>query len=166
MTNNPRFDEVAVDRREETVVTAQPGYTTIEQSVRDVAAERRMNVFQVTRLIWSILALLEVMLGLRFLLKLVGANGASGFGTFVYGTTGLFIKPFAGLVSTWTSGNSILEVNILVAMAIYALVFWGLVRVLDMVMERGGARTVTRSTREQTPGGPGNERITHTTTNG
>jgi hypothetical protein len=166
MTDNPRFDEVAVDRREETVVTQQPGYTTTEQSVHDVAAERRMNVYQVTRLIWSILALLEIMLGLRFLLKLIGANAASGFGGFVYGTTALFVKPFAGLVSTWTSGSSILEVNTLVAMAIYALFFWGVVRVLAMVMERSGARTVTRSTREQTAGGPGNERTTHTTTNG
>ena len=166
MTDNPRFEEVAVDRREETVVTAEPGYTTTEQSVHDVAAERRMNVFQLNRLIWSILALLEIMLGLRFLLKLIGAHAASGFGGFVYGTTDLVVKPFAGLVSTWTSGNSILEVNTLVAMAIYALLFWGIVRVLEMVMERGGARTVTRSTREQTAGGPGNERITHTTTKG
>ncbi len=165
MTDNPRFEEVAVDRREETVATSQPGYTTTEQSVRDVAAERRMNAYQVTRLVWTLLGLLEIMLGLRFLLKLVGANGASGFGTFAYGTTGLFIKPFAGLVSTWTSGSSILEVNTLVAMAIYALFIWGVVRVLSMVMDRSGARTVTRTTREQTPGGPGNERITHTTSN-
>jgi hypothetical protein len=166
MTDNPQFDEVAVDRREETVATSQPGYSTTEQTVRDVAAERRMNVFQGTRLIWSILGLLEIMLGLRFLLKLIGANAASGFGSFVYGTTGLFVKPFAGLVSTWTSGDSILEVNTLVAMAIYALLFWGIVRVLGLVMERGGARTVTRSTRQQTAGGPGNEVITRTTTNG
>jgi uncharacterized protein YggT (Ycf19 family) len=166
MTNDPRFDEVAVDRREETVVTAQPGYTTTEQSVRDVAAERRMTLYQITRLIWSILGLLEIMLGLRFLLKLIGANGASGFGTFVYGVTAIFVNPFAGLVSTWNSGASILELNTLVAMAIYALFFWGVVRVLAMVMERSGNRTVTRSTREQTPGGPGNERTTHTTTNG
>jgi hypothetical protein len=165
MTDNPNFESTAVDRREETVATSQPGYTTTEQSVRDVAAERRMNVFQISRLIWTILGLLEIMLGLRFLLKLIGANGASGFGTFVYGTTGLFVKPFAGLVSTWTSGDSILEVNTLVAMAIYALVFWGVVRVLGMALERTGARTVTRTTREQTPGGPGNEHITHTTTN-
>jgi hypothetical protein len=165
MTNDPKFDEVAVDRREETVATSQPGYTTTEQSVRDVAAEHRMNVYQITRLVWTILGLLEVMLGLRFLLKLVGANGASGFGTFVYGTTGLFVKPFAGLVSTWTSGDSILEVNTLVAMAIYALLFWGIVRVLSMVMEHSGSRTVTRTTREQTAGGPGNERTTHTTSN-
>ncbi len=81
MTDDPQINQVAVDRREETVVTAQPGYTTTEQSVRDVAAERRMNVFQVTRIIWSILALLEIMLGLRFMLKLMGANAASGFGS-------------------------------------------------------------------------------------
>ena len=163
MTDNPHFEEMAVDRREETVATSQPGYTTTEQTVRDVAAERRMNVFQISRLIWTVLGLLEIMLGLRFLLKLVGANGASGFGTFVYGTTSLFVKPFAGLVSTWTAGDSILEVNTLVAMAIYALVFWGGVRVLAMVLDRSGARTVTRTTREQTPGGPGNEHTTHTT---
>ena len=30
MTDDPRFNEVAVDRREETVTTAQPGYTTTE----------------------------------------------------------------------------------------------------------------------------------------
>lgn len=161
MSDQP-FGEIAVDRREETVVTQQPGYATTEQTVTDVAAERRMNVFQVTRLIWSILALLEIMLGLRFMLKLIGANAASGFGSFVYGTTGLFVAPFNSLLSSWSSGASILEVTTLVAMAIYALVFWGFVRVLDMVMDRSGARTVTRSTRQVTPGGAGNERTTHT----
>jgi hypothetical protein len=152
----------AVDRREETVTTVQPGYATTEQTVRDVAAERRINQFQVTRLVWAILALLEVLLGLRFLLKLIGANGASGFGTFIYGVTGLFVAPFNGLLSSWTAGSSLLEVTTLVAMGIYALLFWGAVRVLAMVMDRGGARTVTRTTREQTPGGAGNERTTRT----
>lgn len=155
-------NEVAVDRREETVVTREPGYALTQQTVRDVAAERRMRVFQVTRLTWGFLSLLEIMLGLRFLLKLIGANGASGFGSLVYGTTGLFVAPFTGLLSFWSSGDSILEVTTLVAMAIYALLFWGFVRVVGMVMERSGARTVTRSTREQTPGGAGNERTTHT----
>lgn len=159
---NQRPIEVAVDRREEMVTTQQPGYATTEQTVRDVAAERRMNQYQVTRLVWAILALLEVMLGLRFLLKLIGANAASGFGTFIYSLTALFVAPFNGLLSSWSAGNSILEVTTLVAMAIYALVFWGAVRVLAMVMDRGGARTVTRTTREQTPGGAGNERTTHT----
>jgi YggT family protein len=165
MSEIQRSNEVAVDRREETVVTQQPGYATTEQTVRDVAAERRMRTYQVTRIIWGVLALLEIMLGLRFLLKLIGANGASGFGTLVYGSTELFVAPFTGLLSFWSSGALILEVTTLVAMGIYALLFWGAVRVLGMVMERTGARTVTRSTREVTPGGPGNERTTRTTTN-
>jgi uncharacterized membrane protein len=154
--------DAAVDRREETVTTQEPGYATIEQTVRDVAAERRINQYQVTRLVWAMLALVEVLLGLRFLLKLIGANADSGFGTFIYGLTGLFVAPFNGLLSSWSAGNSVLEVTTLVAMAIYALVFWGVVRVLAMVLDRGGARTVTRTTREQTPGGAGNERTTHT----
>jgi hypothetical protein len=47
-------------------------------------------------------------------------------------------------------------------MAVYALLFWVIVRVIRIVAYRPSARTVTRSTREQTPGGPGNERTTHT----
>jgi len=157
-----QFGEVSVDRREETVVTQQPGFAATEQTVTDVAAERRMNIFQITRLIWTILAVIEILLGVRFMLKLIGANAASGFGSFIYGVTGIFVAPFTGLLSFWSSGDSILEVTTLVAMAIYALVFWGIVRIMGMVLERSGARTVTRSTRELTPGGTGNERTTHT----
>ena len=154
--------EAGVDRREETVVTQQPGYAATEQVTRDVAAERRLSVFQVTRIIWTLLGLLEVLLALRFMLKLIGANAASGFAVFIYGLTGVFTLPFTGLVSTWVSGKTILEVTTLIAMGIYALLFWGVVRVIPIVTDRPRARTVTRSTREQTPGGPGNERTTHT----
>jgi len=34
--------------------------------------------------------------------------------------------------------------------------------VIPIVTDRASARTVTRTTREQTPGGAGNERTTHT----
>jgi hypothetical protein len=68
------------------------------------------------------------------------------------------------LIGTPTSGGMILEVTTLIAMAIYALIFWGVVRVIQIVADRPSARTVTRSVREQTPGG--NERTTHTTRSG
>ena len=124
MSNQP-INEVAVDRREETVVTQQPGYAATEQVTRDVAAERRLGLYQVTRIVWTILGLLEVLLGLRFMLKLIAANPDSGFAAFMYGITGPFVAPFAGLVGTPTSGGTILEVTTLIAMAVYALFFWG-----------------------------------------
>jgi uncharacterized membrane protein len=166
MNENQQINDVSVDRREETVTTQQPGYAATEQVIRDVAAERRLGLFQVTRIMWTVLAILEVLLGLRFMLKLIGANPESGFSWFIYGLTGLFVKPFTDLVSTWYSGETIIEVTTLIAMAVYALFFWGMVRVTRIIADRPSARSVTRSTREQTPGGTGNERTTHTTRSG
>src|SRR4030065_349405 len=78
MSEDRPINEVAVDRRDETVVTQQPGYAATEQVTRDVAAERRLGLFQVTRIVWTILGILEILLGLRFMLKLIGANPNSG----------------------------------------------------------------------------------------
>ena len=166
MSDPQRFDEVSVDRREETVVTEQPGYAATEQVTRDVAAERRLSLALVTQIIWAILGLLEVLLGLRFVLKLIAANPDSGFAALIYGITKPFLAPFTALVGTPQSGGMILEVTTLIAMAVYALFFWGVVRVVLIAANRPSARTVTRSVREETPGGTGNERTTHTTRRG
>jgi uncharacterized membrane protein len=165
MTDYQPINDLPVDRREETVVTQQPGYAATEQVTHDVAAERRQRLFQITRIVWTVLGLLEVLLALRFVLKLIGANAASGFAVFIYGLTGVFTAPFTGLVTTWASGAAILEVTTLIGMAVYALLFWGIVSVIPIVTDRPRARTVTRSTRDETPGGPGNVRTTHTTSN-
>ena len=164
MSENRPITTAPVDRREETVVTQQPGFATTERITRDVAAENRMRLFQVNRVIWSVLGLLEILLGFRFMLKLFGANPDSGFGAFLYGITGPFIAPFTGLTPSWESGASMLEVTTLVAMAVYALIFWGVVYVIRIAMDRPNARTLSRSTREITPGG--GERTTHTDSNG
>jgi hypothetical protein len=163
MIENQEINDGAVDRREETVVTQQPGYAATEQVVRDVAAERRMKFFQINRILWSILAFLEILLAFRFVLRMIGANPESGFGMFMYGITGLFVTPFNGLVATPTSGGTALEITTLIAMAVYALIFWGLAYVIRMIADRPVVRSFTRTTREQTPGGAGNVRTTHTT---
>ena len=165
MSGNQRLNEVSVDRREETVVTQQPGYAATKQVRRDVAAERRLRLALVTQIIWAILGILEILLGLRFILKLIAANANSGFAVFIYGITKPLVAPFTALVGTPTSGGNILEWTTLIAMAVYALLFWGVVSVIRIAVDRPIARTSTRSTREQTPGG-GEERTTHTTTRG
>ena len=162
MSTNQQINEVAMDRREETVVTQQPGYAATEQVTRDVAAERRLGSALVTQIIWAILGLLEVLLGLRFVLKLIAANANSGFAAFIYGITKPFLAPFTALVGTPQSGGTIFEVTTLIAMAVYALFFWVVVRVIPIAVDRPSARTVSRSVREQTPGGTGNERTTRT----
>ena len=168
--NRPINGEVAVDLRDETVTTQQPGYAATEQVTRDVAAERRLGFYQVTRIIYTILGILEILLGLRFALKLIAANAASGFAVFIYGITSPFVAPFRALVGTPTAGRTVFETTTLIAMAVYWLLTWVIVRVLQVAADRPSARTVTRSVREETPAssdsGIATERTTHTINRG
>jgi hypothetical protein len=109
MAENQEINEDAVDRREETLITRHPGYVATEQVVRDVAAERRMGLFQLNRILWSMLVFLEILLAGRFLLRLIAANPDSGFAMLMYGITGVFVGPFNGLISTPTYGGLSLE---------------------------------------------------------
>ncbi len=163
MIDDQEINEVAVDRREETLVTHHPGYVATEQIVRDVAAERRLGWFQFHRIMWSMLAFLEILLAFRFVLRMMAANANSGFAVLIYGITGIFVGPFNGLIGTPSSGGSSLEVTTLIAMAVYAMIFWGVVYVIRIVVDRPNVRSFIRSTREQTPGVDGNVRTTHTT---
>ena len=111
MIDDQEINEVAVDRREETLVTHHPGYVATEQIVRDVAAERRLGWFQFHRIMWSMLAFLEILLAFRFVLRMMAANANSGFAVLIYGITGIFVGPFNGLIGTPSSGGSSLEVT-------------------------------------------------------
>jgi len=161
MTDNRPINETSVDRREETVVTQEQGYAASEHVTRDVAAERRQGTFQVTQIIWTLVGILEIALGLRFVLKLIAANPDAGFARAIYGLTQPFLAPFTALVGTPTSGGTVLEVTTLIAMAVYALLAWIVVRVIRVAIDRPSARTITRSVHEQAPGA-GTESTVHT----
>jgi len=156
MSDNQHIDDEAVDRREETVSTQQPGYAATQQVTRDVAAEQRLQSFKVNRIVYTLLGILEILLGLRFVLKLIAANPDTGFSAFIYGITEIFIAPFNALLGTPTFGGSSLEITTLIAMAVYALLAWIIARLISIVMDRSTSRTITTSTHEHTtPPGQG-----------
>ena len=152
MSDNRQINEVAVDRRDETVTTRQPGYASTEQVTHDVAAERRMGTGWLNQIVLTFLGILEIGLGLRFGLKLIAANAATGFADFIYGITAPFVAPFAALVATPTSGGTIVEVTTLIAMGVYALAVWIVLQVISILLARPSARTVSRSVSESTRG--------------
>ena len=161
--NNQTAVDQSVDRIEEIVVTKQPGFAATEQVVLDIAAERRLGLIQVNRIMLSILAFLEILLAFRFMLRMISANPDSGFAMLIYGITGFFTLPFDGLIPTPSVGGLIIEVTTLIAMAVYVLIFLGVLYVIRLFVERPTARSITRTTSEETPGGEGSIRTTHTT---
>jgi hypothetical protein len=89
---------------------------------------RRANIRgRITSITYFVLGVLEVLLLIRLLLRLLGANEASGFVTFIYSLTHIFVGPFNGIFNDQALGRSVFETSTLIAMIIYALLAWGIV---------------------------------------
>jgi hypothetical protein len=99
------------------------------------AEERRETLAKVTQIIWLVTSILEALIGIRILLKLLGANPQAGFAQFIYGITAVFLAPFLALFSAPSADGSVLEISSLVAMLVYALLAWGIVRVMWVALE-------------------------------
>jgi hypothetical protein len=94
----------------------------------DMNKEQRIQVYRFTQLIWLLFGILEALLGLRVILKLIAANPANPFASLVFNITQLFVWPFQGLTATPQVGGVVLEINSLIAMLVYAILGWALVK--------------------------------------
>ena len=101
-----------------------------------LAYKRQYNLARITQIIWLVTGVLESVFAIRLLLKLMAANPAAGFATFIYNMTAVFLTPFFGLTATPSVNGSVLEISTLIAMLVYALLAWGVVRVLWITFER------------------------------
>jgi hypothetical protein len=88
------------------------------------------------RVMWFALGVLEALLGLRFLLALFGANPRNEFAALVYGVTGPFVLPFRTLFPTPAAQGSVFEFYTLIAMAVSFLLWWGIVRFVEIATNR------------------------------
>lgn len=88
------------------------------------------------QLIWLIAIIVEVLIGFRVFLKLIGANPESGFASFIYGITAPILAPFAGLTSTPSANGAVLEISSIIAMVVYAILFWLATYVIRVLWDR------------------------------
>lgn len=121
-------------------------YQQVTTSQADPGREQRVFTFKATQLIWLGLGLLEGLIALRIVLKLIGANADSAFAALLYRFTDLFLFPFAGLTGTPVAGNMVLEVSSVIAMIVYALLAWGLERLVWVIFYRPRTTAVSTQT--------------------
>jgi hypothetical protein len=85
-------------------------------------------------LVYFFFGALDILLSFRLVLKLMGASVSSTFVSFIYGLTGLFIAPFEGIfrrgISEGIETTSVLEPATVVAIIVYSLLAWGIVRLI------------------------------------
>jgi ABC-type Na+ efflux pump permease subunit len=93
---------------------------------------RTKPLYRGTQIIWYILGILEIVLAFRFLLKLMGANPGAGFTNFIYSISYPFAAPFLAVFRVQKVEGSVLEWTTLLAMLVYWLIAWGIVKLFVM----------------------------------
>lgn len=123
---------MALAEREVRETTVQdPNVTQTTRRVENPAAEADHGKIVAVRVVWYIAGVLLTLLGLRFVLALLGANAGSGFVSFVYSVTYPFVAPFFGIFGyDFTAGQARFEAYTLLAMLVYALIAWGVAKLL------------------------------------
>ena len=90
--------------------------------------------YKVKDFVYLIAGIIELLLLIRIILTLLGANRGNAFASFIYSVTYPIVSPFFGLFNnTFTYGVSRLEVETLVAMLVVAGISWAIARIIDIV---------------------------------
>ena len=91
---------------------------------------------RITGLIQLGFGILNGLIALRFLLKLMAANPSNIFASFIYTITAPFLWIFLGLTRTPSFEGIIVEFYDLIAIAVYAMLGWIIIRVIWLMFGR------------------------------
>jgi hypothetical protein len=117
-----------IERTTEIVQPVTQGVATERVVERTVSPAAKLE-----RLVYYLFGLLQALLAIRVILSLLGANRGNGFADFIYTITHPFVAPFFGLFGyQFQYGVSRLEIETLVAMLVYALIGWGIGRLIRL----------------------------------
>jgi uncharacterized protein YggT (Ycf19 family) len=111
----------------------------------DVFENRRMAAYRLTQLIYWIFGLIEALILIRFVLKALGANPSAGFAQFIYGITAPLVAPFINLFGNPQTQGSVLELNSIVALIVYALVAYLLAKLAWIIAGENRSAIKTRT---------------------
>lgn len=107
----------------------------IEETVVTTPIESEATKSQTREyLVYYFFGAVEILLGFRLVLKLMGASLSSMFVKIIYGVTGIFTLPFEGIFRRgFTQGletTSVLEPATAVAIIVYVILAWGIVKLV------------------------------------
>jgi hypothetical protein len=101
-------------------------------------AKEEKGVFQARYAVYYVVGFINILLAFRLVLKLLGANPVSGFVTFIYSVTTVFLAPFQGIFRTATTQGiettAQLEPATVTAIVVYSIIGWGIAKLIDVLV--------------------------------
>jgi hypothetical protein len=102
--------------------------------IRETAVPREYVL--ISRLVFYLADIVEVLLALRFILKALGANVGNAFASFIYIISQPLVRPFLGIFPSAGASGMVLEWATLLALAVYALIALLIVRLFRIMLVR------------------------------
>ena len=104
--------------------------------------EGRYN-FRAAAVVGFVVGVVDILIAARFLGKLLGASAQSAFVNFLYTVSGPLVAPFQGIFGNGGSKTNSFETADLVAIAVYAVIGWGLVMLIRIITAPRGTKPAT-----------------------
>ena len=101
------------------------------------AANQNSTTARLVNIVYFLFGVLEVLLALRVVLHMIGANQGNGFAALINGLSYPFVVLFSNLVQNPSLGTTaVLEFTTLIAMIVYAILAWLIGRMVWLMMSR------------------------------
>lgn len=92
--------------------------------------------WRAVQLVYLVFGVIDGLLIIRLILKLLGANPTAGFSNWLYNVTNFFLVPFKNILPTIGNDQSQLEMSVVLAILVYALLGWAIGRFVAIVFYR------------------------------
>ncbi len=89
-------------------------------------------IFHGTQIVWYILAVVEILLAFRFILKMSAANSTAGFTNFIYSITWPLTEPFIAVFRVTKVQGNVFEWTTILAGLVYWIVAFGIIKIFMM----------------------------------
>lgn len=134
--NHNRNDETNFERRQE-LQHDEEAFRLHQEEKRLQSARKSNTLIWIINSIFWLLGILEILLIMRFLLRLFGANRENQFAQLINDLSAPFIAPFSTLFISPTSNGAenIFDFNIVIAILAYALLSYLIVSLLRLIFE-------------------------------
>ena len=109
---------------------------TLERNDGAIARTNKTGagILAIERIIYLIAGIITGLLALRFVFALLGANPSNPFANFIYSASHPLVSPFFGLFNYRSQyGESRFELDTLIAIVVYALFAWLIVKIVAVV---------------------------------
>lgn len=107
-----------------------------------ITEQGRYN-FRAAAIVGFVVGVVDIVIAARFLGKLLGASTQSAFVSFINTVSGPLVAPFQGIFGNGGSKANSFETADLVAIAVYAVIGWGLVMLIRIVTAPRGTKPAT-----------------------